>query len=142
MTRLETLIENNIIHATGSCIKICADMNFWFEAGKSTHIIIQNNNISAKRTKVWVKAIIDIDSEILSFVDEKYFMRSIEIYNNNIEINDTPLVYVISSESLSIKNNYIKITDDRIISDKNFPLDLKHCKNVEIDNNHFTLKQN
>ncbi len=136
-TRFKTLIENNIIHSTGTAIKICADMNFWFESGKSTQIIIRENDISAKRTKIWGKAIIDIDPEMLEIKDSEYFMGSIEILNNTINLNNTPLIYGISIEKLTIKDNLINVLDDRNISDNNIPLDLNHVLNIDVDHNQY-----
>jgi hypothetical protein len=137
-TERDVLIESNQIHATGAAIKICSDMNFWFESGRSKNITIKKNIISGKRTSVWGCAIIDIDPEIPTIKENFYYIKDITIDSNNIILNNAPFVFGRSIYNLNVINNVFSVFDlDKINSYETLPLELSHTKTLKGEGNTF-----
>lgn len=134
----KTLIENNIIHTNGAALMITADMNFWFESGKSLDVTIRKNDIRANTTSSWGKALIHIDPEIPHPLNGYYFMKTIVIEENTIAFNDFPLIFGQSIAKLIIKNNCFALPPSSSIqTDKDIPLDVKQIQELCIKENHF-----
>jgi hypothetical protein len=54
------LVEGNRFHAPGSAIRVSSGVDFWYESGPTTDVVIRDNEFDNCRYGVWGDAVIDI----------------------------------------------------------------------------------
>ncbi len=135
----KVLIENNIFETSGSAILIAGDANSWYESGAVTDVTIRNNEFRTPCNSSmyqFCNAIISIYPDIPEADPEHPFHKNITIENNTFAPADYPILYALSVDGLSFKNNTITRSLDFEpwhFQKYNFQIDA--CKNVEIMGN-------
>ncbi len=135
----KVLIENNIFETSGSAILIAGDANSWYESGAVTDVTIRNNEFRTpcnSSSYQFCNAIISIYPDIPKPNPEYPFHKNIRIENNTFNPSDFPVLYALSVDGLSFKNNTITRSNDFEpwhFQKYNFLIDA--CKNVEISGN-------
>lgn len=124
-------------HTSGSAILLCGDCNGWYETGACTDVRIADNVFIDALTSVYqfTEAVISICPEIPDLDKQKaYFHRNIAIENNRFFAFDNALVFAMSVDGLTIRNN------ERIKTDAHMPfhrnqqwLTLRRCTNVNAE---------
>ncbi len=132
-TTKKAVIENNRFITEGSAIKISTDVDFWYESGAVENVIIRNNYLERRNYKNWGKGVIDIDSQMETFVDGVYYNKRIEISNNTIVLDHSPIVYGYNVETLVLQDNKIMGQED--VSDSTLPLDVQHIGSLVCQGN-------
>jgi hypothetical protein len=134
-------VEDNDISAPGAGIKICGDVNYWFESGATTRIIIRNNRFGDCNYAYpsWGKAVIDIDPVVRELNPRHgYYHGEIIIEGNHFRTFDRGLVRGHSIARLVFRDN-------RIEASGTYPphggavdsLELQVCGQVEAGGNSF-----
>jgi len=135
----KVLIENNIFETSGSALLIAGDANYWYESGACTDLTIRGNEFrSACNSSLYqfCKAVITIYPEIPEPDPAKPFHRNIRIENNKFYSADYPLLYALSVDSLSFKNNTItRSFDFEPWQLGRYTIELTACRNVVISGN-------
>jgi len=135
----KVLIENNIFETSGSAILIAGDANNWYESGAVKDVTIRNNEFRWSCNSSFYQfcnAIISIYPEIPEPDSARPFHRNIRIENNSFNPSDYPILYALSVDGLTFKNNTITRSYDYEpwhFQKYNFLIDA--CKNVEISGN-------
>lgn len=105
------LVEDNDISAPGAGIKICGDVNFWFESGATRRIVIRNNRFGDCNYAYpsWGKAVIDIDP-VVKNLDPRhgYYHGEIIIESNRFRTFDRGLVRGHSITRLVFRDNRVE----------------------------------
>lgn len=139
-TTKPVLIENNYFSSMMAGIRICGDANYWFESGEVSQVIIRKNTFEdigiggrAPQAALQIDPILRKD-----FRAGHYFHRNIVFENNIIKTFDPLIVYALSVDGLTIRNNEIILTQKfkSIFSDIS-QFDIHHCRNVLIQNNNY-----
>jgi hypothetical protein len=135
----KVLIENNVFETSGSAILIAGDANNWYESGAVTDVTIRNNEFRAPCNSSYYQfcnAIISIYPEIPEPDSLHPFHKNIRIENNSFAPSDYPILYALSVDGLSFKNNTIMRSYDYKpwhFQKCNFLIDA--CLNVKISGN-------
>ncbi len=135
----KVVIENNIFETSGAAILIAGDANYWYESGAAKDITIKNNEFRFpcnSSSYQFCEAIISIYPEIPAPNALKPFHKNIKIENNIFNPSDYPILFAVSVDGLSFKNNTIKRSyafTPWFPQQYNFRLEA--CKNVEISGN-------
>ncbi|WP_430815301.1 alpha-1,3-galactosidase-related protein [Carboxylicivirga sp. RSCT41] len=135
----KVIIENNVFETSGSAILIAGDANYWYESGAVRDVLIQNNEFRWPCNSSYYQfcnAIISIFPEVPEPDSESPFHRNIRIENNSFNPSDYPVLYALSVDGLSFKNNSISRSYNYQpwhFQKHTFLLDA--CKNVEISGN-------
>jgi hypothetical protein len=107
----QVLVEDNDISAPGAGIKICGDVNFWFESGATRRIVIRNNRFGDCNYAYpsWGKAVIDIDP-VVKNLDPRhgYYHGEIIIEGNRFRTFDRGLVRGHSLARLVFRDNRVE----------------------------------
>lgn len=135
----KVIIENNIFETSGSAILIAGDANYWYESGAVKDITIKNNEFRYPCNSSYYQfceAIISIYPEIPQPNAAQPFHKNIKIENNSFNPSDYPILYAVSVDGLSFKNNTIK----RSFAftpwyPEKYNFRIEACKNVEISGN-------
>lgn len=137
-TSRPVLIENNYFGSMMAGIRICGDANYWFESGPVSSVIVRGNtfeNIGIGGHAP--QAILQIDPIIgKKYREDGYYHKNIVFENNTIKAFDPLIVYALSVDGLTIRNN-------TIIQTKIYPqifsglsqFDLQNCTNIKIEGN-------
>lgn len=107
----KVIIENNVFETSGSAILIAGDANYWYESGAVKDITIRNNEFRFPCNSSYYQfceAIISIYPEIPAPNALQPFHKNIKIENNSFNPSDYPILYAVSVDGLSFKNNTIK----------------------------------
>lgn len=96
-------MENNEIDSEGSAIKVNSDMKNWFESVAISKLIIRKNKLTRKNHVNWGTALIDIDPGMLEQVEGSPFHGTMLIEDNEILLEENPLFYGYSFDTVSIK---------------------------------------
>lgn len=107
----EVLVEDNDISAPGAGIKICGDVNFWFESGATRRIVIRNNRFGDCNYAYpsWGKAVIDIDPVVKNLAPRHgYYHGEVIIEGNSFRTFDRGLVRGHSLERLVFRDNRVE----------------------------------
>jgi hypothetical protein len=138
------LVENNIFETSGSALLIAGDANYWYESGACKNLTIRNNEFrSACNSSLYqfCRAVITIYPEIPQPDSTKPFHRNIHIENNKFSTADYPILYALSVDNLTFKNNTIaRSYDFEPWQLGRYSIELTACLNVEISGN--TIDQN
>lgn len=139
------LIENNYFSTAGTAILIEGDMDYWFESGANTDVLIRNNvfdNCLTSGCKTgdrweWGDAVITITPSYRpESTDSPAYHRNIRIEDNEFRVFDAPLVRAVSVDGLRFTGNRIIRTYDYMPYTwfrDSFTLD--GCRNVLIRGN-------
>ncbi len=134
------LIEGNTIDSEGAVFKISGDMDNWYESGATNNIIIRNNIVKRSNIKTWGKAVFDIDPEMEEFVKDRYFHNSILVEDNEIHLNNFPLVYGQSFKELKFIGNKFIVLEDDNFTEKTMPMDIHNYGKVVFENNKIVIQ--
>ena len=135
----KVLIENNTFETSGSAILIAGDANYWYESGAVKDITIKNNEFRFpcnSSSYQFCEAIISIYPEIPEPNALHPFHKNIKIENNRFNPSDYPILYAVSVDGLSFKNN--TITRSFAYTPWHpgkYNFRIEACKNVEISGN-------
>lgn len=135
----KVVIENNIFETSGSAILIAGDANYWYESGAVKDITIKNNEFRFPCNSSYYQfceAIISIYPEIPEPNPSHPYHKNIKIENNSFNPSDYPILYAVSVDGLSFKNNTIKRSfafTPWYPEQYNFRIEA--CKNVKISGN-------
>jgi hypothetical protein len=135
----KVVIENNIFETSGSAILIAGDANYWYESGAVKDITIRNNEFRFPCNSSYYQfceAIISIYPEIPAPNALQPFHKNIKIENNSFNPSDYPILYAVSVDGLSFKNN--TITRSFAFSPwykEKYNFRIEACKNVKISGN-------
>ncbi|SHL91859.1 alpha-1,3-galactosidase-related protein [Flavobacterium saccharophilum] len=135
----KVIIENNTFETSGSAILIAGDANYWYESGAVKDITIKNNEFRFpcnSSSYQFCEAIISIYPEIPEPNALHPFHKNIKIENNSFNPSDYPILYAVSVDGLSFKNN--TITRSFAFTPWHpgkYNFRIEACKNVEISGN-------
>jgi len=107
------VIENNrFIRSMMASIAIAGDVNYWFESGNVTDLVIRGNHFIDGCTGNFDQSIITFEPVILNpELAEKPFHKNVLIEDNIFETFDNPILEVFSVNNLVFRNNTIKRTN-------------------------------
>lgn len=115
-TPKKVLIENNVFrNVAGSAILLAGDAQGWFESGACENVAIRNNKFENNLTSrfQFTNAIISICPEVKDLANQKkFYHRNILIENNEFNTFDVPLLYALSTQNLTFRNNKIRYNND------------------------------
>ena len=133
-------ISNNYFSSMMAGIRICGDANYWFESGPVSGVVIKDNlfedlGIGGHNPQ----AILQIDPIIArDFRSNGYYHKNIVFQGNTIKTFDRLLVYALSVDKLSIKDNKIVQSNSH---EEMYPelsqFDLQNCRDVLISGNEY-----
>lgn len=134
------LIENNqFIHPMMAAISIAGDVNYWFESGNVSGLVIRNNYFEDGCLGGFDQAIITIEPIVLKpEMATKSFHKNIVIENNRFSTFDNPILDAYFINGLVFENNQVKRTNtfEPIFGDRP-AINLRLCKDVHIAGNSF-----
>lgn len=133
----EILIENNIIDAEGTAIKVNGDMDNWYESTNTSKIIIRGNTISKRNEVNWGVGIIDIDPGMLKQVDGEYFHGDMIVEDNKFILGESPFFYGFSFKSLDVKNNTFICENSPVTGDKDLTVKATNCGKITLSGNKY-----
>ena len=137
----KVVIEKNIFETSGSAILIAGDANYWYESGAVRDITIRNNEFRYpcnSSSYQFCEAIISIYPEIPAPNASKPFHKNIKIEKNSFNPSDYPILYAVSVDGLSFKNN--TVTRSFAFTPwypEKYTFRIEASKNVEISGNKF-----
>ncbi|MBE6583724.1 MAG: hypothetical protein E7649_01900 [Ruminococcaceae bacterium] len=119
----KTVVRNNYFHTPGISVMLESSGDFWFEAGNTEDIVIENNVFDncGYALGAWGKAVIEIVAR-KAFDGENYYHKNITVVNNEFKNNVRPLIIAGNVENVTFKDN--KITNTVA------PNQYVNCKNV------------
>lgn len=127
------LVQHNLIEAEGCAIKMNGDMNNWYEATNIGTITICDNVILRKNNENWGVAIIDIDAQMDNQLQGSYFHGDIIIKNNRFVVDQTPLIYGYSFNSLTFSDNLVQDINGRTLAVDEYPIDITNYGHAIIE---------
>jgi len=119
----KTVVRNNYFHTPGISVMFESSGDFWFEAGNTEDVLIENNVFDncGYATGAWGKGIIEVKKR-KDFDGENYYHKSITVVNNEFKDNARPMLIACNVENITFKGN----TTNNIVS----PNEFINCKNV------------
>ncbi|MFI3254902.1 MAG: hypothetical protein R3Y63_11310 [Eubacteriales bacterium] len=133
----ETIVENNVIDSEGSAIKVNSDMKNWYESAAISKLIVRNNKLTRKNHGNWGVALIDIDPGMKEQVTDSPFHGHMLIEHNEILLEESPLFFGYSFETIYIQNNQITVKNEVKAEDWDFLVQTENRKKVTISENIF-----
>jgi hypothetical protein len=139
----KVIIENNTFESSGSAILIAGDANGWFESGAVTNVLIKNNvftELCNTSSYQFCEGIISI-FPIIPKLDENtpQFHKNIKIVGNKFHSFDYPVLYALSVDGITFKNNTITRSHRfEPYHKRKFTLSFEACKNASVSNNTFS----
>ena len=120
----KVLIEDNFFHASGAAILFESDGKYWFESGATNDVTIKNNVFDrCKYSKFGTAVVQFVKREAVE--DGKYYHGAVNVVDNKfIMLNDLAVMFD-NIENVTLKGNVIE-------SDKPAIVDIKHCKNLDL----------
>jgi hypothetical protein len=138
-TPKKVLVENCVFESSGSAILIAGDANHWFESGAFTDVTIRNNEFRWPcngSPYQFCKAVISIFPEIPEPDPLRPFHRNIRIEDNTFNPADLPILYALSVDGLTFKNNTItRSYEFEPWRNQKYAIHLIACLDVEISGN-------
>ncbi len=121
---------NQFIGSSGSAILLAGDAQGWYESGRCRNVIIRNNlfehNLICRYQ--FTEGIISIYPEVKQpTAQQERYHENILIEHNTFITHRVPLIYALSADNITFRNNRV------IINDKYTPLHdgklfiLKYC---------------
>jgi hypothetical protein len=131
-------VLDNYFSSMMAGIRICGDANYWFESGPVEDVIIRGNTFEDLAIGGHnPQAILQIDPIIgKKYRNNGYFHRNILFEENTIKAFDPLIIYALSVDGLTIRNNTIIKTNayHEIFSELS-QFDIQNCKSVIIEDN-------
>lgn len=127
--------DNFFDHVSGSAILLAGDAQGWYESGACEDLTIRRNRFRDCLTSVfqYCDALISIHPEVKEPTNQRCrYHRNIRIEDNEIETFDVPLLYALSAENVTWRNNGVK-RHDRYRSWGKKPFEAVGSENVVID---------
>ncbi|OHS98997.1 Alpha-1,3-galactosidase B [Tritrichomonas foetus] len=131
-------VRNNFFdYTSGAALLLAGDTANWYESGKCTDVEIKGNIFINPLTSTYqfTKAIFSFYPTISSVSSQQVsYHANVLIEDNYFDIFDIPILYAISTENITIRNNKIKYNND-------FPgwgektFQLHKCKNLTLASN-------
>jgi len=136
-TSKPVLIEGNLFSSMMAGIVVSGDVNYWFESGSVTNMIIRNNQFINPCTGGNGNVALMIVPIVRDFSKMKgYYHKNIVIEKNLFDTFDKGIIYAHSVENLSIKDNIIKRNNTQPSLHPEKPcFEILMCKNVIFENN-------
>lgn len=135
----KVIIENNDFVSSGAAILIAGDANGWYESGAVHDVMIRGNRFHPGCLTSWYQfgeGIISICPIIPKLDPEKAFHRNIRIEGNQFDLSDYPVLYALSVDGLSFKDNTIKHnTRYKPWQGRKAMLTFEGCKAVDVSGN-------
>lgn len=144
-TSKNVLVENNYFSSMMAGIRICGDANFWFESGPVSNVVIRENTFEDLGIGGHnPQAILQIDPVIKKeFRKAGYYHKNILFENNTINTFDPHIIYALSVDGLTIRNNKIMQTNSfKEIFNDLCQFDIQNSNNVVIQDNYYVGKEN
>jgi hypothetical protein len=133
------VIENNDFVSSGAAILIAGDANGWYESGAVRDVLIRGNRFHPSCLTSWYQfgeGIISICPIIPKLDPEKPYHRNIRIEGNQFNVFDYTVLYALSVDGLSFKDNVIKHnTQYKPWQGRKAMLTFEGCKNVDVGGN-------
>ena len=108
--------NNNIFdHTSGSAVLLAGDAANWYESGACTDVEIRGNKVIMALTSSYqfTYAIFSIVPTINDIANQKVlYHRNVKIEDNYIETYDVPLLYAMSTNTITFRNNEISYNSD------------------------------
>ena len=140
-TPLRAVVENNYFRTAGAAILVEGDVNYWYESGAVTDLVIRNNVFedcfSSGFAGNWGHAVITIHPSFQpkSDADEAYH-RNIRIENNLFQSFDYPILFARSVRNLQfIGNTLSRTTTFPPFAQNRTTFVLDGCREVRIEGN-------
>ncbi len=137
-TSKDVTVENNYFSSMMAGVRICGDANYWFESGPVSNVIIRGNTFEDLGIGGHnPQAILQIDPVIKKeYRKEGYYHNNILFENNTIKTFDPHIIYALSVDGLTIRNNKIVQTNlYKEIFDDLSQFDIQNSKDVVIEDN-------
>ncbi len=135
----KVVIENNDFVSSGAAILIAGDANGWYESGGVHDVLIRGNRFHPSCLTSWYQfgeGIISIFPIIPKVDPGKCFHRNIRIEGNHFDVFNYSVLYALSVDGLSFKNNTIKHnTKYKPWQGRKAMLTFEACKDVEVSGN-------
>jgi hypothetical protein len=133
-------IENNDFVSSGAAILIAGDANGWYESGAVRDVLIRGNRFHPSCLTSWYQfgeGIISIDPIIPAVDPAKPYHRNIRIEANQFDAFDYPVLYALSVEGLTFKENTIAHNTSYVPwQGRKTMLTFEACSAVEVSGNH------
>ncbi len=129
----DILIENNDFDTEGAVLKISGDMNSWYESGYTRNVVVRNNKMQRRNHQTWGIGVFDIDPEMDELVEGNYYHKNIQFIDNEITLNDFPLVYGQSVENIEFTHN--TFIGENITSEEDLEIRVKNLGNITYKDN-------
>jgi len=131
-------VLNNYFSSMMAGVRICGDANYWFESGPVQDVVVRGNTFEDLAIGGHnPQAILQIDPIIgKEYRNNGFFHRNITFEDNLIKAFDPLIVYALSVDGLTIRNNTIIQTDthEPIFADLS-QFDIQHCRSVVLKGN-------
>lgn len=105
------ICEGNFFdHVSGSAILFAGDAQGWYESGACEDVVIRKNRFRDCLTSVfqYCDGLVSIHPEVKDLKEQKRrYHRNIVIEDNDIETFDIPLLYALSAENVTWRNNRV-----------------------------------
>ncbi|MCX6996708.1 MAG: alpha-1,3-galactosidase B [Kiritimatiellaeota bacterium] len=135
----KVVIENNDFISSGAAILIAGDANEWYESGAVRDVLIRGNRFHPSCLTSWYQfgeGIISILPIISTLDPEHPFHRNIRIEGNQFDVFDCSVVYALSVDGLSFKDNTIQHhTQYQPWQGRQAMLTFEGCKHVVVAGN-------
>lgn len=136
----EMLVENNRFERSMmAAIAIAGDMNFWFESGNVTDLVIRNNHFIDHCSGGSEQAVITFEPMILEPGERaKPFHRNVLVENNLFETFDHAIVEGYSVDGFTFRNNTVRQTNTfEPLWPEKAALNFSFSENIQISENKF-----
>ncbi|MBQ3747886.1 MAG: DUF4886 domain-containing protein [Kiritimatiellae bacterium] len=122
-------------HVSGSAILLAGDAQGWYESGACEDLVIRKNRFRDCLTSVfqYCDALVSIHPEVKDLASQRRrYHRNILIEDNDIETFDVPLLFALSAENVTWRNNRVK-RHDRYRGWGRKPFESIGCGNVKVE---------
>ena len=111
-TPKKIVCEGNFFdHVSGSAILLAGDAQGWYESGACEDVVIRGNRFRDCLTSVfqYCDGLVSIHPEVKDLKGQRRrYHRNVVIEDNDIETFDVPLLYALSAENVTWRNNRVK----------------------------------
>jgi len=143
-TPLRAIVENNYFRTAGAAILVEGDVNFWYESGAVTDLVIRNNVFedcfSSGYGGDWGHAVITIHPSFRpQSEDDEAYHRNIRIENNVFKSFDYPILFARSVRNLTFTDNTLsRTTTYPPFAQNKATFVFDGCREVKIEGNTYT----
>lgn len=126
-------------HVSGSAILFAGDAQGWYESGACEDVVIRKNRFRDCLTSVfqYCDALISMHPEVKDLrAQKRRYHRNVLIDDNEIETFDVPLLYALSAENVTWRNNRV-IRNDHYRTWGKEPFAVIGGENIVIDGSQF-----